>query len=263
MSTVNPYQSITKRTFQSALIHLLETEYKLVGSHRIIQMIAEDVDRLRQEFFPRAESIGRGCLVWTATRDEGQKARPGKRTEEYGTATVALPLVTDDDIAEKLRPCPRGQAPARNRQRDITRLARIVKAAEEQGALLTIAELSVILNRGQGSIRQYIQEHYAANGELLPLKGYRMDQGASPTHKSQIIDLYERGMEPPDIARETGHSLKAVDRYIKEYERVKLLLGKGLSVKEISHLVGRGQKVVREYIEIAIRYHPDLAPRTD
>jgi len=227
MSTVNPYRSITKRTFQSAIIHLLETDYKLVGSHRIIQMIAEDVDRLRQEFFPPAESIGRGYLVWTATRDEGQKARPGQRTEEYGTVTVALPLVTDDDIAEKLTPCPRGAARTRSRQRDITRLARIVKAAEKQSALLTIAELSVILNRSPDTIRQCIQEHYAANGELLPLKGYRMDQGSSPTHKRPIIALYEQGMEPPDIARETGHSLKSVDRYVNDYERVKVLLGKG------------------------------------
>jgi len=42
-----------------------------------------------------------------------------------------------------------------------------------------------------------------------------------------------------------------------------VMIGKGLSVKEISHLVGRGQKVVQQYIEIAIRYHPDLPPDTD
>jgi len=263
MSTVNPYRSITKRTFQSAITHLLETDYKLVGSHRIIQMMAEDVDRLRREFFPQAKSVGQGCLVWATTRDEGQKARPGKRTEEYGTVTVALPLVTDDDIAEKLTPCPPGQARVRSQQRDVTRLARMVKAAEEQGGLLTIAELSVILNRSPDTIRQRIQEHYAAHGELLPLKGYRMDQGASPTHKRPIIALYEQGMEPPDIARETGHSLKSVDRYIDDYERVKVLLGKGSSVKEISHVVGRGQRVVREYIEITTRYHPNLTPCTD
>jgi hypothetical protein len=263
MSQVSAYQSIPKRTFQSALIHLLETEYKVVGSHRILQMIAEDVDRLREAFFPETARLGRGYLVWTATADEGQKAQPGKRTEEYGSVTVALPLVTDEDIAEKLRPCPRSEIRARSRERDVTRLVRVVKAAEAQGALLTIAELSVILNRGQEVIRQYVQEHYARTGELLPLKGYRMDQGASPTHKGQVIDRYERGMEPPDIARETRHSLKSVDRYLKDYERVKVLLGKGLNVQEISHLVGRGPTVVREYLEIATRYHPDLTPGED
>ncbi len=263
MSTVSPYQSITKRTFQSAIIHLLETEYKLVGSHRIIQMIAEDVECLQQEFFPQTESIGRGYLVWTATKDEGQKAHPGKRTEEYGTVTVALPLVTDDDIAERLTRCPPSEIAERNRRRDMTRLVRLMKAAEEQGALLTIPELCVILNRGEGTIRHCIQEHYATTGELLPLKGYRMDQGASPTHKSQIITLYEQGMQPPDIARQTRHSLKSVDRYIKDYERVKALLAKEFSTKEISHLVGRGQKIVREYVEIAMHYHQDLTPPAD
>jgi len=31
MSTVSPYASISKRTFASALIHLLETEYRLLA----------------------------------------------------------------------------------------------------------------------------------------------------------------------------------------------------------------------------------------
>ena len=34
MSRVNPYASIEKRTFESALMHLLETEYGLLGGRR-------------------------------------------------------------------------------------------------------------------------------------------------------------------------------------------------------------------------------------
>ena len=35
--------AITKRTFRSALIELFEREYKMVGSHKVIELIAEIV----------------------------------------------------------------------------------------------------------------------------------------------------------------------------------------------------------------------------
>jgi hypothetical protein len=33
--------------------------------------------------------------------------------------------------------------------------------------------------------------------------------------------LYEKGKSPADIVLKTGHSQDAVDRYIKQYDRVK------------------------------------------
>lgn len=43
MSRVNPYASIEKRTFESALLYLLETEYALLGGRRILQLLVDDV----------------------------------------------------------------------------------------------------------------------------------------------------------------------------------------------------------------------------
>ena len=44
------YRAATKRTFKQALIFLLEHEYKLLGSHRVLEMIADDVVELHHEF---------------------------------------------------------------------------------------------------------------------------------------------------------------------------------------------------------------------
>jgi len=85
-----------------------------------------------------------------------------------------------------------------------------------------------------------------------------MDQGSRPTHKREIARLYEQGMEPPDIAREARHRLKSVERYLKDYERVKLLLKRSMGAEEISGLIGRGQRVVLEYVDLARQYHPEL-----
>jgi len=264
MSRVNPYASIEKRTFESALMHLLETEYALLGGRRILGLLVEDVLALQEEFYPSTERAGSGTLVWTCTADEGKKAEPGKRTEEYKTVTVKLPLVTSADLRDRTdKKRPRGKARAMAKERDQRRMARIVKAAEEQGGLLTVAELSVILNKSYEVARQYVRAWEEETGELLPLKGYRMDQGSRPTHKREIVRLYELGLEPPDISRETRHSLKSVERYLKDYERVKLLLKRGMGVEEISSLIGRGKQVVLEYIEIARQYHPKLSAEAD
>ncbi len=146
------------------------------------------------------------------------------------------------------------------RERDKQRLARLVEAAYEQGGLLTIAELSVLLNKSYEVTRQYVQAWEQETGRLLPLKGYQMDQGCRPTHKTEIVRGYERGMEPPDIARETRHDLKSVERYLKDYERVKLLLQRGMSVADISGVTGRGERVVLEYVALVQEFHPEMFP---
>lgn len=259
MSQVNPYGSIAKRTFASALVHLLETEYGLLGGRRILQLLAEDVVKLVEEFYPPSQQAGSGTLVWTCTADVGQKAEPGKPTEAYKSITVQLPLVTREDLAERTdKKIGQKQGRATAKARDIQRLVRLVKSAHDQGGLVTLAELSVLLNRSYEVVRGYVENWQTETGELLPLKGYQMDQGCRPTHKGEIIRLFEQGMEPPDIARQSAHNLKSVERYLKDYERVKLLLKRGLPAEEISPMIGRGRTVVLEYIEIAREYHPDL-----
>jgi hypothetical protein len=252
MSQINPYASITKRGFESALMRLLQEEYRFLGGPRIQWMLIEDVQKLLGEYYPNSEQTASGTLIWTCTADEGKKAEAGKPTEEYKTVTIRLPLVTKDDLE--------GRIERRDgvHEREKRQMVRLIKEAARQGGLLTQAELSVILNRSCQQISHHVKEWQEETGELLPLKGYKMDQGSSPTHKAQIIRLFEQGKEPPDVAYESGHSLKSVERYLKDYERVKMLLKSGNDVDAISMMINRGRKVVLEYIKIAQEYHPEL-----
>jgi hypothetical protein len=94
------------------------------------------------------------------------------------------------------------------------------------------------------------------------MKGFILDEGSNPTHKAIILRPCEEGEAPPDIARATEHSLEAVDRYIKDYERVKMLLGQGLTVREISLAIDRGESTVLQYRRVACTFHPNLASAT-
>jgi len=254
MSRVSPYASIEKRTFENAVVRLLLTEYGLAGGQRIAWLLVEDVERLIGEFYPQVEQATSGTLIWTCTADEGKKAVAGKPSEEYRTITIRLPLVTKEELDSHT------EHKDGAHEREKRQVVRLIKSAAEQGGLLTLAEVSVIVNRSYAKVASYVQEWQEQTGELLPLKGYRMDQGACPTHKGEIVRLFEQGKEPPDIAYETSHSLKSVERYLKDYERVKMLLRDRKNPAEISALIGRGKSVVVEYIQIAREYHPELFP---
>jgi hypothetical protein len=260
MSAIH-YQSTAQHTFRQAVIHLIENEYKLIGSHKVIQMIANDIADLHDEFYRDAPQVPPGHVVWHGTLDEGHKPPAGRRAEQEPTVTAILPLITPEDIAEAASGCPKGKNPNLwAHERDVRKVARLIQAGLENPSgrlLLSQAELSLLINRAIGTIRKCISDHFKLTGELLPTQGYVQDKGSKPTHKGIILRLYEKGIAPPDIARFTNHSLDAVDRYIKDYERVKILLNKGLNLTEISHAIGRGIRTVREYYKIVREIYPD------
>ena len=97
------------------MLHLLETEYGLLGGDGILRLLVEDVQQLLDEFYPPTERASSGTLVWTCTADEGRKAVPGKPTEEYKATTVQLPFVDHRGIRKNAQSasCPVPNASAR------------------------------------------------------------------------------------------------------------------------------------------------------
>lgn len=126
-------------------------------------------------------------------------------------------------------------------------MVRMVEAVFSQGGVLSIVEVATIMDRGLTTTQRKLSEYQREKEEVLFLKGNVLDQGSSPTHKRIVIHLYEKKIAPPDIARQTRHSLNVVDRYISDYEKVKMLMQKGINTEEISQLIGRGLSTAKEY----------------
>jgi hypothetical protein len=259
------YKTVGRRDFASAVEHMLETEFKLVGSHRVIRMMVESIMELHREFFPETKHQSPGTILWATTKaGEGAKVSWGKRTEDYGIQMVQLPLVTKAEIESRMVGGP-GRDPKENRRkefrRDTVTAVRLLKSAAEQGGLLSGAELSVLMNRSLVKVHEYIRTYEEETGEALPLKGYVLDMGSSPTHKGIICQKFEEGMSPPDIARATGHSLDAVDNYLGTYGRIKVLLRKGFDVETICQVTGKAPRTVAQYLVIVENYHSKLLKR--
>lgn len=117
------------------------------------------------------------------------------------------------------------------------------------------------MNRALGTIGKYLKAYQGKTGEILPLKGYVLDQGSLPTHKGIIISLYENGVSSADIVLKTSHSQDAVDRYIKHYEQVKKLLKKGLNEKAIVSITGKSLNVIKQYIKLYKNFKPQKSKK--
>ena len=260
----NRYESIPKRNFRNAIIRLLEENYKLVGSHKVIQMIANDIVDLHRRFYPELEKESFGHILWRTTKARSSKPSYGTRAEDYETQTVILPLITDADIDNRIKSSYGGsgkdghQNYKKQTDRDIEVMARLCKSAAEQGGWLTGAELSVLLNRSLSTIGRYLREYHATHGDILPTKGLMLDQGSKPSHKGAIIDLYEQGYPEPDIARITNHTIESTSRYIKRYKDIKLLLNKGFNLMDMVRITGMGRRTVIQYRDLVHLYHPNL-----
>lgn len=257
----NNYESLQKREFRHAIIRLLERDYKLLGSRRVLGMLANDIVDLQREFFPDLSRCAPGTIVWRTTDARCGKPSYGTRTEDLPVKTVFLPLVTEEDIEVRLQRFWGKGKVQKQFERDVDVVARLVKSAHQQGGLLSQAEVSALINRSLGAVSNYIQRYHETHEDILPTKGIMLDQGSRPTHKAMIIALYEQGHDELAISRKTQHSLEAVGRYLRAYKNIKLLLEKGLTTTELMQATGKSQHMVSQYQKIVWYHHPRLKPK--
>jgi hypothetical protein len=255
------YAGTAKRTFTAAVVHLLETDYGVLGSRRVLNLLAQDLQALVEQFYPVPDHISSGWMVFTGTKASGNKAHPGKSAADYELVTLAWPVLLPEDL-QQLASLPPGQPGAQARS-DLLRqrLVRIVEYGWQhpQGpVLLTQADLATMLNLSPVRVSELLAKARRETGKPLTTKGYYFDQGMRPTHKNEAIALYEAGLDEVEIARQIDHAQESVGQYIRDYERVRLLLTHKTPVEHIPHLIGMQPNVARAHVALVYQYHPDL-----
>ena len=148
------FASLERRTFRAALIRLLETEYKLIGSRRVLEVLADDIEQLQQEYYPGRDRIELGIIAWVTTKKTVRKPSYGKRTEDYENIMVYLPLITQSDLDKRVyvKAGTKNSNYAVNRERDLLTMSRLVKSTWEQGGMLSQAELCVLMTNNSSPL---------------------------------------------------------------------------------------------------------------
>ena len=182
---------------------------------------------MQQHLRPR-EHVAHGSILWMAvSRDAPPRHR--QRIADTDLVPVLLDLSTVDDVQRRIDRVP-------SPQRLLHKALRLCLQTHAQGGLLSNCDLAELLSISDSRVAGLLTEHERQTGNLVPRRATLHDVGTGLTHKRIICwKRYAEGKDPHLVARETYHSLEAVDRYLGQYDRVRHCRLQGLTPEQTAH----------------------------
>lgn len=241
------YGPTGRKTFRSALCHLLQSTFPGQFSGDVSELFADKVQALFDHFYPDQERLTVGQLLWNAVAVDDPPAR-GKTIEETHLVPVVVDLLTAEDIDYVIT---HNMGVGLRRRR----VARILKQAYEQDGVLSYPDVALMLGVSPATISRDVRTYEKDTGDQLPRRGTIHDMGRSITHKASIC--YKRIVEKKptsEVASQTNHDPEEVEYYVQCFQRVRLCMEKGMSTEEISLATSHSTSMVKEYKELIDEY---------
>jgi hypothetical protein len=206
--------------------------------------IVDDILNIIENYYRYSDNsfIKNGQMVWHAVPVD-ELPKKGKSMAQTKLMPVVLDIICDKDIDDMKKPL-------HHREIRIKKVERWTQQTYDQGALLTQLDLAVLLGVNEYTAGQYVREYYQLYNRLLPTRGNIQFIGSGQTHKKEIISLYLNGYLVPTICQRTNHSKDAVERYIRDFEAIRLLDSKFDDINSISLITRLSKRVVQQYIEL-------------
>ena len=249
------YKSLEQKTLRNMLIRELVMNYGYDNQIAVAETLADRVLSIIDEYAPRRSGVKPGQVVWLAVDIEDRPGR-GKSMAMTKLLPVVLTLVSEEDV----RQLNNGRRPGELLPSVV---ARILLEAEEQGGLLSMTDLGVLLSCSPSTVRKARETWEKRYGRILPTRGTIHDLGTTFTHKRQIIDLHLEGYFTSEIARKTCHDPSCIDRYIDDFQRVLMLKMDGQPLNKICFYTGLGRRLVKQYLEYIEEKELDKIRLTD
>jgi hypothetical protein len=231
------------KTIENALAHRISKEFPRIGGPRICRLCAEMILEVVPKHMRSQDHIQHGQALWMAV-SVANPPRHKERISDTELVPVLLDLSTADDVQQRIDRRPVGQ-------RLLQRAVRLCEQAHRQGGLLSNCDLAELLGTDDSRIAQVLAEHERRTGTLVPRRATLHDVGTGLTHKRIICwKRYAEGKEPHIVARETYHSLEAVDRDLGQYDRVRHCRLQGLTPEQTAQALACSLGLVRQYLAI-------------
>ena len=237
------YDASDRKTFRSALCHLLQTEFPGVFGPSVTQLFAQRVEDLFDRFHPDRSRLRVGQVLWAAVAADDPPAR-NKRIEDTRLVPIVLDLVTAQDIDEAI-------ATGLRQETRRKKILRMFQQAYQQGAVLSYPDVSLLLHVQTSTISREVLDHERQTKEVIPRRGTIHDMGRSISHKAIIC--YKRLVEKKttsQVAVETLHDPEEVEYYVQCLRRIKLCSEAGMEVEEISQATGHSKSLIQEYLDL-------------
>lgn len=241
------FGSARKRFLQASIEEFLKSQFPVFFGSWIRQKAAEKIVALIEQQLPSREHLRPGQCLWNAVSVETRPDSPNCRL-----VPVILTLVDPSDV-EQLAAGTRMSAIARKA------IARMCREAFEQGALLSMRDIGLLVGRRNESISVMRKQWEAEHRTSLPHVGTIQDFGTCISHKAVIIRkvVYE-GKDPRKVSDETKHSQRAVDRYLKDFHRVKTCYEHSQDIEFVTRTTGLSKYLVNQYVSIITEYDDTL-----
>jgi hypothetical protein len=242
-SSAKHYSSALDRFLKPAIVNFFEREFSGMFGPIVRNNIADALIDLFNSLCPETTRLKPGQLVWNALDKKTRADSPRRRYKP-----VILSLITQEDVCCFIK----NESIPKIRQRAI---ARLLKEAYKQDAVLSTRDLSLIFTTPSSALSQQRIKYEVETNTILPHTGNIHDMGTTLTHKQIIIHKHvvER-KDPSIVARETKHSQRAVDRYIKDYFRVKTLVKDNKDINFIHHTTNLSKPLIKQYVQIINNY---------
>jgi hypothetical protein len=236
------YGPMREKSLQNALSQRIAKDFPRLGGERIRQLCAASILAVVKQHLRPREHVQHGQVVWLAVSLNDPPARK-KRLRDTELVPVILDLSTTADvqaILERVKP----------QERLRRKAIRLSEQAHAQGALLSNVDLAVLLNRADSQIAALLAAHERQSQTLIPRRATLHDCGSGLTHKAIICRKHLEGKTADQIARETQHSLTAVDRYLSDFARVRHCRQLGMSPEQIAFTLNHSHHLVQQYLDL-------------
>ena len=227
-----------QKTFSAWLLRVLQERYSLsiAASESLIRFLLVVLRKVV------SNSLLDGQQWYQAISKDEPAGKPLSSCEKV---RVKLTLLTDEDL--KIR----GKDGLRALHS--VQVYRLTEEAFEQGALLTIEDLAILMNLSVSTIKRIIAA-YRLEGIDILTRGTYKDIGPGISHKARIVQLFLQGYTESEITTRTNHSLKSIERYLIDFIRVFTLTEQGLSADQIRVATRLSPKVIRDYSHLYETY---------
>lgn len=243
------YSPAHKRFLKPAIENFFKTEFPKSFGPNVRGLIVDELIKIFQENNRGINSIKPGQVLWNAIHKD-------TRADSYKLklVPVVLTLVSDEDIG-KLE---NGLKISKHRQNVV---ARVLREAYSQGALLSMRDVGLLLSIADSSATAFRKAYEKDHDVELPHPGNLQDMGSCLTHKHQIIyKCVVEKKDPVTAAKETNHTLMAVDHYLKDYNRVKTLYLDNKDENYIHLVTKLSLGLIAQYISIIDQYVKEKKP---
>lgn len=222
------------------LSRVIRQQFPRIGGSRMTDLCADLVLEIVEKHLRPKDHLQHGQLLWLGF-DVNDPPSRGKTMADVRLIPVVLDVCTDEDLDAQLDRMP---APDRLLQR----CRRICNQAYEQGALLSNIDLAFMLGAPDSRIASLLAAYERDHQTVVPRRATLHDVGSGVTHKKIISwKRYAEGKTSDQIARETFHTIAAVDRYLGMFDRVRFCRGQNMETHQIARTLKCTERLVREY----------------